>query len=216
LRLKVPYVVVEGIATDTFSDILNISENQGIKTILYSGTLSEKYGVIDLVNAFLKLSNKDYRLVICGAGETDEYIIQKSKEDCRIIFKGLIKRDEVFKLQKSATILVNPRPNNEEYTKYSFPSKILEYMSSGTPVLSFRLAGIPDEYNSYYYTLEGDDTEIAILNGLRNTLAISEVELANYGKRAKEFVLREKSAIFQTRKIVDMINEEIIKMEGST
>ena len=56
-------------------------------------------------------------------------------------------------------ILVNFRSPNEELTKYSFPSKILEYISSGSLVLSTRLLGIPDEYFSYIVPLDQADKE---------------------------------------------------------
>mgnify|MGYP003303651866 CR=1 FL=1 len=45
------------------------------------------------------------------------------------IFTGKIDRSQVLALQRSATVLVNPRRNNEEYTKYSFPSKTMEYLA---------------------------------------------------------------------------------------
>ena len=38
---------------------------------------------------------------------------------------------------------VNPRQNNEEFTKYSFPSKTMEYLASGVPVVAYKLDGIP-------------------------------------------------------------------------
>ena len=99
------------------------------------GGLTKKYGVIELLNAFERLQDENCRLVICGSGDAENDIIEASNRDRRIIFKGLLPRKEVLSLQKSSTILVNQRSNNEEYTKYSFPSKIMEYLSSGTPVV---------------------------------------------------------------------------------
>ncbi|MFP3359960.1 glycosyltransferase, partial [Planococcus sp. SIMBA_143] len=95
-----------------------------IKTLLYSGGLAEKYGVVSLINAFERLPNSNYRLIICGSGEAEEEIINATKRDNRIIFKGLLPREEVLQMQKDSHVLVNPRPNNDEYTKFSFPSKI--------------------------------------------------------------------------------------------
>ena len=48
-----------------------------------------------------------------------------------------------------ATLLVNPRPTTEEFTIYSFPSKNMEYMASGTPLLTTKLPGMPEEYHQY-------------------------------------------------------------------
>jgi len=53
-----------------------------------------------------------------------------------------------------ADVLVNPRENNEEYTKYSFPSKNIEYLASGNPVVAYMLDGMGDCYREYIYLLE--------------------------------------------------------------
>jgi len=103
--------------------------------------------------------------------------------------------------------LINPRPGNEEYTKHSFPSKIMEYMSSGAPVISHRLAGIPDEYYDYIYTIDEGEGEEAIVNTLKSVLSKSDDELFEMGRKAREFVLKKKNAVVQTSKIVQMIEE---------
>ncbi|MGE7947228.1 glycosyltransferase [Lysinibacillus sp. NPDC093688] len=203
LKIKVPTVVIEGISTSLFENIDRLPIEKGIKSILYSGGLIEKYGVINLVRSFQKLSGDHYRLIICGAGNAESEIIQASQIDKRIIFKGLLKREEVLQLQKSATILVNPRPNNEEYTKFSFPSKILEYMSSGTPVISYELDGIPSEYYDYIYPVSKQEDGLFIT--LKEVLSKPDDELAEKGLRAKEFVYSEKTSAKQAEKILNLI-----------
>ena len=54
----------------------------------------------------------------------------------------------------SAAVLVNPRPNNEEYTKYSFPSKDIEYLLSGKPTVAFLLDGMPKCYQDFLYVVD--------------------------------------------------------------
>ena len=63
----------------------------------------------------------------------------------RIEFLGMLPRTDVLELQSKATILVNPRQPVGDFTKYSFPSKTIEYMASGTPLLMYKLPGIPEE-----------------------------------------------------------------------
>jgi len=210
MQISVPYTVVEGIATDVFESVEDVVTD-GIKTILYTGSLTEKYGIIDLVKAFEHLAGDNYRLIICGEGETEEYIRQACVSNPRIIFKGLMRRNEVLELQKSATILINPRPNNEGFTKYSFPSKIMEYMSSGTPVISYKLDGIPQEYFQYMFTIDdeksGDGFENAIYRKLMDVFAKPSEELSEMGKHARAFVLKEKNDVSQSKKIVSLLFE---------
>lgn len=203
LSIRVASVIVEGISTNIFENIKDIPKQQNKKTILYSGGLSEKYGVVNLIRSFEKLTDKNYRLIICGSGEAEEDIHNASQRDKRIIFKGLLKREEVLQLQKSSDVLVNPRKNNNEFTKYSFPSKILEYMSSGTPMIAYKLDGIPTEYLDYFYIV--DEKEDGLYEKLNEVMAMQECELIEKGSKAKEFVLSYKNAKKQAGKIIDML-----------
>lgn len=205
LELSSRTVVIEGIATDEFLNLEVETNHKSIKTILYSGGLFVKYGIIDLIKAFERLENPDYRLVICGAGDAESDIVEACNRDNRIVFKGQVNRNEVLKLQKSSTVLVNPRSNNEEYTKFSFPSKILEYLSSGTPMLAYKLDGIPNEYTDYYYCI--DEVEDGIYKALLKMLSKSMEELESMGAKAKEFVLNQKNKTKQAAKIINLINE---------
>ncbi|WP_336866205.1 glycosyltransferase [Peribacillus frigoritolerans] len=204
LNVSVPSVVVEGVSTNLFEGIKHIPPKEGIKTVLYSGGLNERYGIVNLVRAFEKLPEENFRLIICGSGESEEVIQKASNRDKRIIFKGLLKREEVLQLQKSSTILVNPRANNEEYTKYSFPSKIMEYLSSGTPVIAYKLDGMPEEYNDYIYPIKDGFDGLFIT--LKQVLSKEEQELYNKGQKAMEFVLTQKNSEKQTNKILKMVN----------
>lgn len=200
------YVVMEGIATDIpYIDIREEKDNK-IKKILYTGTLNKKYGILNLVEAFKMIPSGDYRLILCGSGDSEEKIKEESLKDSRIIFKGLVHRDEVLKLQREATVLVNPRLNNEEYTKYSFPSKLLEYLSSGTPVIAYKLDGIPDEYDDFIYYIEGDSI-IHLKDRIVEICEKDSKELLGFGERSRIFTVTDKNKRAQTRKIIELALE---------
>lgn len=204
LNLDTKYTVVEGISSDEFNKIKVDKEDDKLKTVLYTGTLNEKYGVLDLVEAFSKIKDKNYRLIICGLGDSVDKIKKIADLDHRIIFKGQIKRDEILKLQISATVLVNPRKNNEEFTKYSFPSKILEYLSSGTPVIAYKLDGMPNEYNDYIFYLEDNNLE-TLTEKIIKVCSTDTKDLNDFGLKAKKFVNNNKNKMVQCEKILRMI-----------
>ena len=116
---------------------------------------------------------------------------------------GTVSIEKCHSLQEKAYLLINPRRSVEEYTKYSFPSKTLEYMSSGRPVLSYRLPGIPKDYEEYLYYIDDFDSLSDAINNIMN-LSFEELELK--GKKAKEFVMKEKNAKNQTKKIKNMFD----------
>jgi len=205
LKINAPYVVVEGISTNAFKNLDCLpTQSESIKTILYCGGLSKEYGVVNLVRAFEKLHEDNFRLLLCGSGNAELEIQRACQRDSRIIYKGQLRREEVLKLQKISTVLVNPRPNNEEFTKFSFPSKILEYMSSGNPVVAYKLDGVPDEYYDYIYPVVDNIDGLFIT--LKEVLSKTQEELHEKGLCAKEFVLNQKNGTKQAAKIIKMIN----------
>lgn len=198
-----PYRVIEGIFNPKDQQYLNY---QTKKTIFYGGTLARRYGVMNLVNAFLKLDNPDFVLEISGMGDTKDEICRIAAEHPSVHYLGLLTREEVLKKQREASLLVNPRTPEGEFTRYSFPSKTMEYLASGVPTLLYKLPGIPDEYYDYCFSI----TELgvdALVSKMRDILAMPESELKKIGIKAKDFVLREKNPKKQCLKLYELINE---------
>lgn len=200
-----PYTVVEGISKSDLPSKTLSDFSTDERSLLYTGTLNEVFGIKDLVKAFMRTTNADYRLFVCGSGDSEEYVKSAAESDDRIKFLGFVPKEKIYELQKRATVLVNPRKNDKEFTKYSFPSKTMEYMASGTPVLMFKLAGIPDEYDEYIYYFNGNSIE-DITESIEKVLNKPVKELYEFGKRAEKFVKTEKSETVQAKKIVDLIN----------
>lgn len=202
MKIHQPYVVMEGISTD--SKIQKVENDDGIKRILYSGTLHKRFGILNLVEAFKTINDKNYRLIICGTGDSEEEIRACSAIDNRIEFKGQLKREEILKLQQTVSVLVNPRQNNEEFTKYSFPSKNLEYLSSGVPLVAYKLDGIPDEYDDYINYVNGNSIE-DLKRTLIETCTDIDGAARNRAKLAEVFVKTEKNSYAQALKIKKLL-----------
>ena len=169
-----PCIVVEGIVeTDVFESNKQakrlLHKEAGVKNIVYTGKLNEKFGVKLLVDAFRLLEGEEYRLILCGRGDADAYVREQSEQDPRIIALGQVTPDVAREWVLGADVLVNPRPNNEEYTKYSFPSKNIEYLSSGNPVVAFMLDGMPAQYRDYIHEIPSDDA-IGLKNVMESVL----------------------------------------------
>lgn len=203
LQIKGKYVVVEGIATDSF---LEASGNKDLhrRTFLYTGTLDKRFGILQLIEAFHRIPHPNYRLVLCGQGDAAPQINAAMKMDSRIEWKGLLERKEILRLQQGATVLVNPRLNKEEFTKYSFPSKIMEYLSSGTPVIAYQLDGIPAEYDDYIYYVEDDDVD-TLRDKMVEIGEQEQSELDQFGEKARDFVLQSKNKKVQAGKIIELL-----------
>lgn len=174
------------------------------KVFLYTGALDEFTCVKDLIEAFRTIKSPEYRLVICGVGALSSYVERVSHEDPRIEFKGVVSRDECLTLQREATCLVNPRKPNGDITKFSFPSKTMEYMSSGTPMIGYRLEGIPSEYYEHMYT-PSDLTNESLAQTMEQVASVGQAVLNDKAKAAHEFLSTNKTAKAQAQKIVEFL-----------
>ena len=203
LGLKAPFMVMEGIATTT--DVEACEDTDYGRYILYTGLLNKRFGLCNLVDAFTELDDENVKLILCGSGDAEDYIAQKQKEDERIITLGRVDRVKALQLQKGATILVNPRQNNEDFTKFSFPSKNLEYLSSGVPTVAYKLDGIPDEYDEYI-NYPADDSANALRDELVRLIKMSDRERQAMGESAKQFVYKNKNKQAQAKRIIEFLS----------
>lgn len=207
-----PYVVVEGAVNDINnydeSSQHRKNEEEKIKTIVYTGTLNIKFGVVNLVKAFHEIDYTDVALKICGRGDATELINEYVKKDKRIHYLGQLTNEEAIRLQRDATVLVNPRPNSEEFTKYSFPLKNMEYLLSGRPVIAFKLDGIPNEYDDYIFYFNNNTIE-SMKNKINEVINLSDQERFEFGSKARKFILENKNANKISLKIFDMINSNM-------
>ena len=200
-----PYVILEGHADITMADRIPAMEKKTEPRIcFYAGGVSKQYGLSNLVEGFRNANLPNARLHIYGPGDYVKELQQIAAEDQRFFYGGMLLNTEIVKKEQEATLLVNPRPTGEEYVKYSFPSKTMEYMASGPPVLTTVLPGMPKEYHSYVYLLE-DETADGITRKLKEVLANSDETLFRKGMEARKFVLEQKNNVIQASKILDML-----------
>lgn len=201
------YITLEGIST-TFPFRKHILSND-LKYVFYAGTLNERFGIINLLKAFTLLENHNLRLVICGFGDSVEKIKEYAKKDSRILFRGQLPRLEVLKLMSECNVILNPRLGVEEFTKYSFPSKNLEALSSGIPLIAYKLLGIPDEYDSFINYPEDQSIEALaqIINEVCEDTKGIYIKKAN---EAKMWVESNKNKNVQCKRILELINYENI------
>ena len=205
------YIVNEGIYDEEDSSrSISYLPNERF-TIFYSGMLYRKFGVMNLVEAVHQIQSDNVHLIMCGYGESKDEIIKMSETDQRIQYIGIISREEALKYQSQADLLVNPRiPDNNPFTRYSFPSKNLEFLASGTPTLLYQLEGIPNEYYDYCYYLDKDHTDVESLK-----YKIEEIMCIPYEDRkrkaiiARDFILKNKNSEKAGKAISELLKSTI-------
>lgn len=205
-RMKIenkPYIVSEGFSDVSIFNGISKVEKYEKKTIVYGGNLSKLYGIRNLVNGFM-LTDVDAELHLYGAGRDSLYIEECSKKDKRIKFMGRVERKVLLEALKKAHLLVVNKPTDDDYSNYSFSSKILEYMASGTPVLTTRVGGMPVDYYDYFYFIEDESVE-GIAESIYRVFSLTKNDLERKGLSAKQFAKDEKNYKFMTEKIIKFL-----------
>jgi len=204
-----PYVILEGHSDITMKEkVPSMDKKTYPRSVFYAGGVSRQYGLADLTEGFLEADIPNTRLEIYGPGDYVKELQQIAEKDDRVYYGGMLLNTEIVEREQQATLLVNPRPTHEEFVKYSFPSKTMEYMASGTPVLTTRLPGMPKEYYPYVHFIE-EESAAGIAAALKNVLAASDEELFRRGQAAREFVLEGRNNVVQAKKLLNMLEKEV-------
>ena len=200
---KKPYIVLEGHADIEMEKKANSIELKGNSMVcMYAGSLRKIYGISNLVQGFLAANINNTELHIYGSGDYESELTKISNEYNTVVYHGTAPNTEIVEREIAATLLINPRPTNEEFTKYSFPSKNMEYMASGTPVLTTNLPGMPMEYKDYVYIAD-DESAKGFQSSLTEILQKSREELHKKGLSARDYVLKNKNNNAQAKKVLN-------------
>ena len=206
-KKKRPFLIIECFANIKFETLNNLLKNKfQERTLIYAGSLYERYGLKHLIEGFMMIKDNDVRLCFFGVGPFSQEIENYSKIDNRIQYKGVIPNNELIKILTKASILINPRPSHENYTKYSFPSKNMEFMSVGTPLLTSKLPGIPKDHFPFIYLIE-EESSLGIYKAICLLLKKTQKELHEFGLRSKDYTLKEKNNLVQCAKIINLIKK---------
>lgn len=208
-----PCLIMEGIYNDE-NDNDNEKDNSDSDTdnngdddkkiILYTGNIARRYGILDLIEAFEKIDDASYQLLLRGDGDTIDEIHRYSNADSRIKWLPRMSRQELCQLECKATLLVNPVLPTQTFTPYFFPSKTLEYLASGTPTLMHRLDSIPKEYQEHIFFFDNTDSN-SMARRIREICEMPANERNIFGKKAKEFILSNKTPQYQCRKLASFL-----------
>lgn len=129
-----PSLIIEGIIEHKHTP-LPYSERLFDHYFFFGGALYEKYGIESLLKAFSHWK-KNYQLIIAGHGPAAHIVKQYALKDNRIHYLGLLSQEEVHHYEKNCCLNINPRPYQKTLDELSVPSKVIEYVASGTPTLS--------------------------------------------------------------------------------
>ena len=186
---------INSIVIPVLMDVKNIKcdkniENDGKIHLLYAGSPANskekrmKDDLLTLLNGLSSLENnlcEKVKLTLIGVNKQnilDNYNIDIDMLNVEICAKGRIPRSEVLKELTNAHFTVLLRDANARYAKAGFPSKVVESLSTATPVicnLSSDLSNyLKDNVNSIIIE---SNSSFEIEKAIKRIVALSEDDL---------------------------------------
>jgi glycosyltransferase involved in cell wall biosynthesis len=162
-------------------------------TIGYTGTPTQKDGILDLIKSFSALNKryKNIHLLIIGDLTNGKTMIPALKEYAsdlgvleKISFTGLISHNRIPDLLNSCQILALTRPNGI-FAEAGFPTKLSEYFACKKPVLITSVGDIPKYFKDQEHVILAEPGNIeSIAAGfeflLNNKVLAKEISINGY------------------------------------
>lgn len=128
---------------DIIEEKKKINLNNGKKTLLFLAQSLENYrkGGDLLINALCKLKNKDFNLITIGYTKED---LDIPSEINHFHYNHTKSVQELYKFYAISDITI--LPSRED----NLPNVLIESLSNGTPVLSFKIGGMLDHIHENY------------------------------------------------------------------
>jgi glycosyltransferase involved in cell wall biosynthesis len=155
--------------------------------IYFAGALSEAAGVNLLLDAIPLVKDPTLEFWFSGRGTLEEKLKRQAASDSRIRFFGFVTEEEYRTMLQRAAVLVNPRPSRLLENHYNFPSKLMEYLAAGRPIISTATSDVAEHYGSDVVVLE-DETSEGLARSIERAVAAPAEERAALGARARAAV----------------------------
>lgn len=212
---KTPYIRVEGGVNQEVLEHFRRSRNGSKKpddlfTIVSAGSLDEANGFIELLQAFALLKDEKYRLRIAGKGPLKSLVEDAATRDPRVEYCGYLPFADVLRLYDTADILINMRLTHRIDTSYFFPSKTMEYLASGVPVITTCTGHVAEEYFEFCYLLR-EETPEALAQMIEYVASLDPEERLLRGAKAKEHIRTHNSWEVQGQRIAGFIRATVAR-----
>jgi glycosyltransferase involved in cell wall biosynthesis len=135
MPVNIPKVLLRGIVSAEIQELARKNQSDRKNWVVFSGTHEGTQGLEQLIVAWRRLGLSDWELHLAGSGPLTPILEEMSKGDDRIVFHGVLNREENARLLCQARIGMNP----QDITKVPgsvFAFKIVEYLAAGLHVIT--------------------------------------------------------------------------------
>lgn len=158
-----PGIINEEVIENVSNRVNSIDNKKPVHIILTGGIHYSKGGDL-LVKAMTHIQTPCEVSVYgnCNLNETLKKLIAEIPERHQFHFKGYMEHKDLIKtLDRDADILINTtRSMGVGAQAAGFPFKMMEYASTGRPIVSSEIGKLDEDYNSHITYYEGESPEV--------------------------------------------------------
>lgn len=206
------HMLIEGGVQSVFDPLTR--EDNGTFNVVFAGQLSELNGVRLALAAFREWHDPDARLIVMGRGPLASEVAAAAVQDPRIDFRGMVDHIEVHDAYRSADLLLNLRATDNKTHRYVFPSKVVECLATGVPLLSTRTGHVEEEFGEFVFMLE-EETAHALANRLAEIKAMRAADRISFGQSAREHVRKTRTWDAHIAKLAEYLEDSVFNEPDS-
>lgn len=182
-------------------------EPSGPYTVGFVGTLKPWHGLDVLIEAFRRVDQPGWRLLVCGDGpERAALELRARKLKGAVEFTGGLPPDDVPGQLRRMHVATAPYPATQGERHYFSPLKLYEYLAAGLPVVASGIGQAAEviEHGGTGLLVPPDDP-VALADALRELADSRDLRL-RMGARARARAVREHSWEAVVTRVLDAVD----------
>jgi glycosyltransferase involved in cell wall biosynthesis len=204
-KYRRPFIVINTVVEDLIIKLDYQKYYHNNHIVGYAGHISEENNVHILVDAIKKIPQ--FKLYLFGnISKEFENDFFSSIIDSNISYFGILEEKQLFSELRNCRFLINTRNLNMQYTLYTYPIKTSFYLSTGVPLISTELKGIPVDHFDFIFKINFENSE-ELSRQLLYYFDLSPQDTYDLGRKGQEFVNNMYSSKFISKKIFNFITE---------
>ena len=179
-------------------------------SLVYAGSYHRFSGVADLVKSFIAWNPNNTFLNLCGSA-SPQMGRWLSSVHPRVRFHGLLPEAKLERLCAGADVLINPRPNGMAGNEMVFPSKLMDYLSYGLPIVSTWTPGLSPVYRNLLFVPR--DEPDGLVGAITNALALEPAKWLKLRERIKYFLVTERNSTRMSANLSSWLKDVITQQK---
>ena len=170
--------------------------------VLYAGGLDELHGIDLLLDALAQNPEWQVEATVLGRGPLADRVAKAAETDPRLTYRGLVDRERVLSLYRGSDVLLSLCKGSFRTLRYLYPSKVIECLASGTPLLTTLPGNTQTAFGEVSWSLV-EETPTGLYKALRAFESEPEPARLARAAQARRLILETRTWDAQVRRLME-------------